>query len=437
MPLRSQAHAVTLSSFAGGDFCFFPTNTNHEPRPRATTKPGRPRGLLTGHGTAGYVFKTMKVQVSVVRCEGYEYERVSEAVKESVGRLGGMGRFVKAGQKVLLKPNLLVSSTPQKGVTTHPMVVKAVIEMVKAAGGVPVVGDSPAVGTALRVAAKAGIAQVAEEAGCRVVDFREILRVRAPEGFIFRRFEVAREAVESDFVINLPKIKTHGQMLLTLGVKNMFGCVPGTRKAAWHLKAGVDRTYFARMLVELYSTLKPGLTVMDGIVAMEGNGPSSGTARPLGMILAGTDCVALDSTVTHILGLPRERLWTTQAAIECGIGVAAPELIEVLGPSLRELSVAPFKLPVAADLTWGVPGFIRGLVKDVLVPRPVIERSRCSECLSCVKVCPPGAMKRGAGGIVIDRDRCIRCFCCQEVCPEGAIEIRSGFLHRVLRRGRQ
>lgn len=378
----------------------------------------------------------MKTQISIVQCYGYDYGRVLKAVRESVNLLGGMGRFVKPGQKVLLKPNFLVSSTPERGVTTHPMVVKAVMEMVREAGGIPFVGDSPSFGTAHGVAARAGIASVAEEMGCPIVDFREAVMVRTPDDFMFRRFEVAREAVESHVVINLPKIKTHGQMLLTLGVKNMFGCVPGTRKAAWHLKAGIDRTYFARMLLELYAVLKPDLTIMDGIIAMEGNGPSAGRTRPLDMVLAGTDCVSLDSTVTHLLGLPRNRLWTTRAAIESRTGIAEPNSIEVLGASPETLVVSHFKFPEAGDVAWGLPGFMKGLLKNTLLPRPVIDRSKCNECLNCVEVCPPKAMKKGAGGMVINSDKCIRCFCCQEVCPEGAIEIRASILSRILDRGK-
>jgi uncharacterized protein (DUF362 family)/ferredoxin len=374
----------------------------------------------------------MKTHVSIAQCHGYEYRQVLKAVREVVDRLAGMGRFVKPGQKVLLKANLLISSTPEKGVSPHPMVVKAVMEMVKEAGGQPSVGDSPALYTAQRVAAKAGIARVAEEMGCPIVDFREAVVRRTPDGFMFRRFEVSREVVEADVVISLPKIKTHNLMLLTLGVKNMFGCVLGTRKAAWHLRAGVDRIYFARMLVELYGILKPDLTIMDGIVAMEGNGPSGGTPRPLDMVLAGMDCVSLDSTVTHLLGLPRDRLWTTRMAMESRIGVADPENIEVLGSSLGTLAVSHFAFPETGDGVLRLPRFLSGLVKGVVLPQPAIDWNRCRECLNCVEVCPPKAMEKGKRGIVIDSDRCIRCFCCQEVCPEGAIHINSSLLSRIV-----
>ncbi len=381
---------------------------------------------------AGYLFTTMKTQVSISKCSGYGYDPLSKAVRRSVDLLGGMDRFVKPGQKVLLKPNLLFASGPDRGVTTHPMVVKAVLELVKENGGVPVIGDSPGFGTAHRVAAKAGIAQVAEEMGCPIVDFKDTVVVKTPENFIFRRFEVAREATEADVVINLPKIKTHGQMLLTLGVKNMFGCIPGTRrKAAWHLKAGIDRTYFARMLVELYGVLKPDVTIMDGIVAMEGNGPSGGSPRKVDTLFAGTDCVSLDSTVTHLLGLSRKRLWTTRVAMEDHAGTANPDEIEVLGASLRDLGVSHFRLPKGMEVTWGIPGFIQRGLKDVLLPQPVIDREKCEECLTCVEVCPPKAMKKKSQGIVIDPKKCISCFCCQEICPESVIDIRGGIFSRI------
>lgn len=344
---------------------------------------------------------------------------------------------MKPGQSVLLKPNLLIASVPEKGVTTHPMVVRAVMEIVKEAGGVPFVGDSPSFGSAQRVAAKSRIAQVAEAMGCPIVDFRETVQVRTPEGFTFRRFEVAREAVDSQVIINLPKIKTHAQMLLTLGVKNMFGCFPGTRKLAWHLKAGTDRTHFARMLVELYWAVKPDLTIMDGIVAMEGNGPSGGTTRPLDMVLAGTDCVSLDSTVTQLLGLPRNRLWTTRVGVEQGIGIGDPDRIEILGPPLSDLTVSHFVLPDTGDLVWGLPGFLKNLLKDVALPRPVIDPEQCKLCMRCVEICPPAVMKREADRIVIDTKACIRCFCCQEVCPEGAIEIQAGLGSRILGKGKR
>ncbi len=374
----------------------------------------------------------MKTQISAIQCDGYNYETLFQAVRRSVDLLGGMERFIEAGQKVLLKPNLLVSSDPERGVVTHPVVVRAVIEMVREAGGVPLIGDSPGFGTAHRVASKAGIAQVAEEMGCPLVDFKDPVEVKTPGNFTFRRFKVAREAVECDVVINLPKLKTHAQMLLTLGVKNMFGCIPGVAKPAWHLKAGRDRTYFAKMLVELCAVLKPNLTILDGIVAMEGNGPSGGTTRPLDMVFAGTDCVAMDSTVTHLLGIPRERLWTTRAAMDDHTGITDPDRIEVLGASLADLAVSRFKLPEAWDLTWGLPSFIQRLLRDAVTARPVIDRDQCKECLNCIDVCPTNAMRKEAEGVVIDPMQCIRCYCCQEICPEGAIEIKAGLLSRIL-----
>ncbi len=186
--------------------------------------------------------------------------------------------------------------------------------------------------------------------------------------------------------------------------------------------------------MELYAVLKPHLTIMDGIIAMEGRGPNSGSTRPLDMLLAGTDCVALDSTVTHLLGLPRERLWTTRVAMEDHTGVTDPDNIEVLGTPLTDLVVSHFKLPEAWEVTWGLPGFITGLLRDLTTARPFIDRDQCAECLNCVAVCPPKAMEKKSEGVLIDPEQCIMCYCCQEICPEGAIEIKAGILSRVVGR---
>ncbi|MBI4830925.1 MAG: DUF362 domain-containing protein, partial [Candidatus Lindowbacteria bacterium] len=190
-------------------------------------------------------------RITLQRCGGYDSEKVFKAVKKAVDDLGGMDRFVKKGDRVLLKPNLLVSSAVDKHVTTHPEVVRAVVKLVKKAGGKPSIGDSPALGSAVKVAAKCGVAHVARDEGAEVINFSNPIEVDNPSGTQFKRFKIDGAVRDTDVVINLPKLKTHGQMTLTMGVKNMFGVVPGTRKSQWHLSAGTDRMHFARMLVDL------------------------------------------------------------------------------------------------------------------------------------------------------------------------------------------
>lgn len=278
----------------------------------------------------------MKERVSIVSCPDYAFERVLTSVKKSIDLLGGLQHFVKSGDRVLIKPNLLSGRPPEKAVTTHPSVVKATIQLVKEAGGIPLLGDSPGGGNLLKVAEKTGIKEVAEEMGCPLVEFTETCEVEATEGRTFKKLQVAKAAMDADVIISLPKVKTHGLTLLTLGIKNMFGCVPGMfRKTQWHLNAGANPKYFAEMLVDLYGIIRPELTLVDGIVAMEGNGPNMGNPRHLGLLFAGVDCVALDAVITEVLSLPVQEVMTTKIAMAKGLGTGEFEQIEVLGKEDR------------------------------------------------------------------------------------------------------
>jgi uncharacterized protein (DUF362 family)/NAD-dependent dihydropyrimidine dehydrogenase PreA subunit len=352
-------------------------------------------------------------------------------IKEVLEPLGGMGAFVKRGDKVLLKPNLLSGKHPDTCVTTHPSLVKAVTQLVQEAGGIPAIGDSPGVGGLGRVAAEAGIAEVAEELGCPLVEFKDVAEIKTDAAYIFRRFELAKTVLETDVIINLPKVKTHTQTLLTLGVKNIFGCIPGMRKAQWHLKAGNNHSYFAGMLAELCQIVKPALTIVDGVNGMEGNGPSNGDPRPLGLILAGANPHALDATICQIIGVPPEELLTLQAAHERGFEGTDPQRIEVLGQQVKDLAVSPFRLPARFDVQWNLPGFIKRPLKNIFTPKPIITRDLCKACGACAEACPPQAISLSDKKVEIDYHQCIRCYCCQEVCPEGAVRIQEGWVRRL------
>jgi uncharacterized protein (DUF362 family)/Pyruvate/2-oxoacid:ferredoxin oxidoreductase delta subunit len=373
----------------------------------------------------------MAEKVSIARCADYDYPQVLAGVRDVVKPLGGMKTFVKRGDRVLLKPNLLTARHPDRCVTTHPAMVKAVAQLIQEAGGIPAIGDSPGVGGLRRVAAQAGIAEVADELGCPLVEFTDVAQISTGEAYTFRRFELARAVLEADVVINLPKVKTHSQTLLTLGVKNIFGCIPGMRKAQWHLKAGIDHAYFAGMLTELCQIVKPALTIADGIIGMEGDGPGSGDPRPLGLILAGGSPHALDTTICRIIGVPPEDLLTIQAARQRGFEGTDPKQIEVVGQRVEDLGVAPFRLPRRFDVQWNLPAFIKRPLKNVFVPKPRVDRDLCKRCGGCAGVCPPKAISLSDKGVRIDYRTCIRCYCCQEVCPEAAVRLQEGWIRRL------
>jgi uncharacterized protein (DUF362 family)/Pyruvate/2-oxoacid:ferredoxin oxidoreductase delta subunit len=369
--------------------------------------------------------------VSLVRCENYKPSRVATAVSEAVSYLGGIGRFVKPGDRVLLKANMLCARSPEKRVTTDPSIVGAVAGMVLEAGGVPFIGDSPGIGSFAKVAEKTGIAAVAREAGIECLELVGSVPVELPSGSRFKRLEIASGARDADVIINLPKLKTHCQMLLTLGVKNMYGLVVGRRKVEWHHMAGVDRETFASLLLDIYSTAKPALTILDGVWGMEGRGPSNGMPRKLNLIAASEDAVAMDTTVCRILGIPPGMFPLYRAAQSRGIREIDPSRISFPGASPGSFSVPDFKLP-DLDTLHMFPASFDWFTRRFLVSRPIHGPRACTGCGQCEHVCPEHAIERRKTSLRFDYDRCIRCYCCQEVCPEDAIDFKRGAMVRLL-----
>ncbi|MEK6576411.1 MAG: DUF362 domain-containing protein, partial [Nitrospirota bacterium] len=276
-----------------------------------------------------------------------------------------------------------------------------------------------------------GMRDVADEMGVDIVDLSEAMAVRGPDGGIFKEHEISKVAINSDLVINLPKLKTHSQMVLTSAVKNLFGCVPGARKVQWHYKAGVDRIYFARMLVEVSQIINPVLTIVDGIIGLEGDGPgSAGTPRHIGLIVTGTDCSAVDLVVSRIAGVAEDQIPTIIAAREKGICKDLNEVV-ILGEPISKVTIRDFKLPASVDLEFG-PKVMRGIIKDSVMVKPIEDRDICTLCGECAEICPTGVITVGEKRLEIDYRRCISCFCCIEICPQGAMRSKKGLLASLL-----
>jgi uncharacterized protein (DUF362 family) len=373
----------------------------------------------------------MKSTVSIVRCQTYDEEEVFKRLQQSIDLIGGIETFVRRGDRVLLKPNLLYGKAPDKAVTTHPSIVRGIIQIVREKGGIPFIGDSPQIGSLKRAAEKAGIKKVADEMNCPLLEFNRPVFPTKKGGKIFKKLEIDQGVLEADVIINLPKCKTHGMMLLTLAVKNLFGCVPGPRKALWHLKAGEDRKLFSQMLIDLYQVIHPSLTILDGILGMEGNGPGSGDPIPLGLILASRDALSLDQIVCDLLGISRKSLMTNRVAFEQGMG---RDGIEVLGERLEDVKIPHFKLPHLSSVDSNLPGFLKRTLKNALTSKPIVKEEMCKACDQCAEVCPPKALVRQGEDLVFDYGKCVRCFCCHEVCPEGAILIKPGWALKLVNR---
>ena len=382
----------------------------------------------------------MTCRVSITRCRTYDPEAVREAVGTSLAHLGGMGTFVARGQRVLVKPNLLSSRPPEAAVTTHPAVVQAVIEEVQRAGAVPVLGDSPGgrnTGQSMeRLYRRTGMAAVAEATGCELVSFEDnVVEVPAPQAKSFRRFTVAKAVADADRVIVLPKLKTHQLTYYTGAVKVLYGYIPGLRKAEYHLHTGMEPETFSDLLLDLHSALPPALAVMDAIVGMEGQGPSNGNPREIGLVLSSGSCTALDYVACSAVGFDPASIPTVRKAGERGAGPKAPGEIEILGESLEAVRIGDFEKPTTM-FAARLPPVLVSAVGYLLGARPEIYPGRCISCGKCAEGCPPGAIRWEKGGTPSIRyRRCIRCYCCQELCPQGAVQVAYPWIRRMMGSG--
>jgi len=391
----------------------------------------------------------MSTMVSIVKCNSYEPEIVEQALRNTLSLLGGITFFVKPFSRVLLKPNLLMSKPPEYAITTHPEVVRAVIHILKEINCKIVVGDSPSVwGQYIEnldeVYNITGIKKVCQEEGVQLISFDK-RRMRD-------KFPLAVALDECDYLINLPKFKTHEFTLISGAIKNLFGLVSGTYKTELH-KNYFPPSEFAKILVDIYQEARPALTIIDGILAMEGDGPAtSGTTRNLNLLLGGFDCVALDTVMARIMGITdREVLSTKEAALR-GLGQSQLDKIEIAGEDIEKLNIRPFILPKASLKISKLPKLIQELIKLLIKYYPYSLRAKCSRCGHCVGVCPTKCITLVKNGIrfpsrktvsgdfaeretmvlKFDYNKCIACFCCQESCPEAAISVKKSILARLI-----
>ncbi len=380
-------------------------------------------------------------KVALVRCEDYDYPAVKDAVERGIELLGGPEKFVKPGERILFKPNWLVADPPEKLTTTHPTVFRAMLEVFNSTGALFSYGDSPAMQSPELAARKTGFLEVAEEFGIKLADFKNGREVHHEKGVQNKKFMVANGALDCDGIISLPKLKTHGLERVTGCIKNQFGCVPGALKGEFHVKlsSAID---FARMLVDLNSFLHPRLYVMDGIMAMEGNGPRGGKGKPMKVLLFSADPVALDATVCRMININPEFVPTTTLGMEAGMGTWKQEEIELVGDLLESFVDKDFDVKREAIKPYS-QGKGRSFLRNALVSKPFIVAEKCTGCGTCVSVCPvtPKAVDWRDGNKKVPPsykyDSCIRCYCCQELCPEGAVELKVPFLRRLMGGGRK
>lgn len=393
--------------------------------------------------------------VLLAKCDDYNSVRLQEILKKQLECIGVLGK-VKPGMKIALKLNLVTAMKPDTAGTTHPAVIEALCNILIGMGAEVVLGDSPG-GPFTSAYLKGvyhicGIDAVAERTGAKLnMDFSQT-DVFFDEGVIARSISVTSWLLNADAIINCCKLKTHGMMAMSAAVKNMFGSIPGTMKPEYHFRFP-QQSDFANMLIDLQEYWKPKMLahVVDGIVGMEGNGPTAGTPRHVGILMSGVNPYSLDLVGGRIIGLECDDVMTMSLARERGIGASGADEIDICIEENRDYVnqhkatadiLAPFVIPDyelldnTSDLQFGGNTFLarmRGkLIQTFMASRPEPDATECIGCGKCEQICPARAICMVDGIPKIDRSKCIKCFCCQEFCPKGAMKVRRTAIAKLL-----
>jgi uncharacterized protein (DUF362 family)/Pyruvate/2-oxoacid:ferredoxin oxidoreductase delta subunit len=355
-------------------------------------------------------------KIFTAQCESYTDKALPELIENYLK--SESGRLARAG-RILIKPNLLSASQPERAVTTHPVFTDKVITILKKYTDAELwLGDSPGAnfGRYEHVLQTTGMTDVALKHNVRVVRVESFEPVEK-NGFIYSSL-----AEEADIILNLPKLKTHSLTGLTLAVKNLFGLIPGTMKVGFHRDFPVDSELGAQ-IYKYFSILgHKTMHIMDGIIAHEGDGPSKGTPVGLGIAAACSDAVALDIAVTRMIGLKDDFCLTTKAALDGGYDKSHI--------TVPEADICLIKLPMSKKMY--IPAVLKGFIAGQVYVKPLVINDKCIKCMLCIKSCPADAIAVMDGFPKVDKKKCIECFCCHEVCESDAIEMERSWLHRLM-----
>lgn len=369
--------------------------------------------------------------VALKACASYDDLAVQQAIDEIFALCGGVETFVKPGERVLVKLNLLMKRTPEQATTTHPAVAKAIVRAIMRAGGKAILADSPGGpytrGMLAGVYEACGMNLVAKETGCRLNDDFSTTTRYLESGRAARKLDLIGVLDRVDKVITVGKIKTHGLTTMTGCVKNLYGTIPGTTKVEYHARYQ-DVSLFSDMLVDICACVKPCFAILDAVVGMEGEGPSGGRPRAIGALVGGENPHAVDAVGARIIGLRPQQVTTLEAAARRGLLQEA----DIVGDPIEPLIIQDFDIPMG--LRRGSWVRLMNKLPQRLRPRPVFTHKKCDGCCTCARACPAKAIsmdeKRRPH---VDVKACIRCYCCQELCPKTDVEVRRNPIFTLLK----
>jgi uncharacterized protein (DUF362 family)/ferredoxin len=376
-------------------------------------------------------------KIGIIKCNDYDYDKVLAGVRRSLEGLDSINKM-KPG-RVLVKTNLLKKNKPEDGVTTHPYVVEGVVRFLQEKGHKVVVGDSPGgpflAGMLKGIYDTCGISEVAKRTGCELNFNTDTVDVHNENAMYLKNMKIVKAFTEVDYIVSCGKLKTHTMMTYTGAVKNLFGVIPGVIKADYHLKMN-DIEHFANILIDICQYIKPVFSVLDGIEAMEGDGPSSGEIRKLGLILSGDNAYDLDYVATYIAGIEDAPTIIESAKREL---LSGKDNLKFFGDDISNMEIVPFKLPKSTHVNFvsgRIPKFVEKFILDSMRPYPMIKYDECIACGICARDCPAKVISMETKKPVINTDKCIRCFCCHELCPKKAVGIKRHPLYKMIFRDR-
>lgn len=389
----------------------------------------------------------MEKTVVLLRAASYDADICDAAVEKIFAALPAAQR-IGAKSHVLLKPNLLAKHTPEESVTTHPAILRSVIRACKkrGAGQIIVADSSGGVYNPAQIKSvykASGLWDVCEQEGVECYTACESGVRSVKNGRVVQKFTLLQPVLDADFIIDLPKFKTHVMTGMTAACKNLFGTIPGLQKAEWHMRFP-DKDRFGHMLIDLLETVRPDMAVLDAVMGMEGDGPAGGTARKVGMILGSEDLLNLDLCCAGLMGLDPMRVPYLAAGHERGLCASRFNPADLVGDTDFYHPIAGWRLPSSyvsgsganTDFAYGgrIPKCFAQLAQEVekrVAPHPVVNRKLCIGCGKCAEICPQHTIEMKNGKSRIHAKNCIRCFCCHEMCPVKAIDIKQLALFRL------